>query len=154
MIYKSKYHPWVIMVSALILFLLSCNKQEDWFLNVPEFKDNSILLNTKTLTDTASYAIEGIYKVTKGADAFGDTLVLKKNRDRISLFGYKNSCYFILGSGSKDSQIVLEGYWRYALNDRIGLARFAINNADQLIGGDSTLTNITIRRIQQWIDSA
>lgn len=134
----------LISVTILVLFLIACTKQEDWFVGVPVFKDNSILKNTKALTDTTAYAMEGIYKLTNGADNFGDTLVLKQTRDKISLFGYKNGCYAILGAGTTGGKIVLEGYWRYALNDRTGLVRLTINSADQLIQGDTTINNIAL----------
>jgi glycerophosphoryl diester phosphodiesterase len=133
-----------VLIALLLLIPLSCNIQEDWLLDIPSFEGNSELTNTVALTDLSKYALEGIYRVTKGSDVFGDTLVLKQTRDKISLFGYKNGCYFILGNGSKGSQIILEGYWRHALNDKTGLARFVINAADNLIQGDTTLENITI----------
>ena len=131
-------------MAILFLSLTACNKQEDWFVDVPVFNDNSVLKNTKALSDSIVYAIEGIFKVNKGSENFGDTLVLKQTRDKISLFGYKNGCYVILGAGSTGGKIEFEGYWRYALNDRTGLTRLTINNADQLINGDTTINNITI----------
>jgi glycerophosphoryl diester phosphodiesterase len=123
--------------------MVSCETQIDYDLPVPAFSDGSSLLKSKPLSDSTMYLMEGIYKVTQGSDMFGDTLVLKKNRDKISLFGNKNGCYFICDAGSKDSQIILEGYWRYALNDRTGLARMTISDASKLIDGSSLVNKIT-----------
>ncbi|MBI5010694.1 MAG: glycerophosphodiester phosphodiesterase [Bacteroidia bacterium] len=113
-------------------------------LEIPQFPYNSILDGTTDLTDNCKYSLEGIYKVIDGFGFFGDTVVLKQTRDRISLFGYKNISYFILNAGQKNSEIFFEGYWRFAINDETGLARFNISNADKLISGDTTITNISI----------
>jgi glycerophosphoryl diester phosphodiesterase len=133
---------WKVALTIVVLTVFSCDKQEDWILDVPIFTTNSKLLKTTVLSDNAKYALEGIYKVTLGADMFGDTLVVKQTRDKISIFGYKNGCYFILGNGSVGSEIILEGYWRCALNDKTGLVSFSIPNADNLIQGDTSLTTI------------
>jgi glycerophosphoryl diester phosphodiesterase len=111
-------------------------------LSVPVFAGHSGLLDSLELSDSTKYALEGIYKVTQGSDMFGDTLVLKHTADKISLFGYKNGCYFILDAGSINSQIILEGYWRFALNDRTGLVRFTIDGAKKLIDGKTDLSSI------------
>ena len=113
-------------------------------LEIPRHSDNSILVGTTALTDNSKYSLEGIYKVIEGTGFFGDTVVLKHTRDKISLFGYKNISYFILDAGQKNSEIFFEGYWRFAINDETGLARFYISNADELITGDTTVTNISI----------
>lgn len=139
-----KYGQFTSLVIACLPFLFSCNKQNDWLLEVPLFTDNSILTGTTPLTDNCKYSIEGIYKVIDGIGFFGDTVVLKQTSDKISLFGHKNASYFILDAAQKNSEILFEGYWRFAINDETGLARFHISNADNLIAGDTTITNIAI----------
>ena len=139
-----KYRSPVSFVLAFLLALASCDVQNDWFLEVPQFPDISILSGADPLTDNCKYSLEGIFKVSDGSGLFGDTIVLKQTRDKISLFGNKNSSYFILDAGKKSSEILLEGYWRFAMNDETGLARFHINNADNLISGDTTAMDISI----------
>jgi glycerophosphoryl diester phosphodiesterase len=141
---SKKYGPLTSLVIACLLVLFSCNEQKDWLLEVPQFPDNSFLVGTTSLTDNCKYSIEGIYKVIDGIGFFGDTVVLKQTRDKISMFGYKNTSYFILDAGQKNSEILFEGYWRFAINDETGLAHFHISNADKLISGDTTITNISI----------
>ncbi len=130
------------LLTSIFILLLSCEKQVDFSLPVPVFAGQSGLLNSVELSDSAKYALEGIYKVKQGSDMFGDTLVLKQTGDKISLFGYKNGCYFILDAGSKNAQIILEGYWRFALNVRTGLVRFTIESASKLIDGKTDNTSI------------
>ena len=96
------------------------NKQKDWLLEIPQFGDNSILVGTTALTDNCKYSLEGIYKVIDGIGFFGDTVVLKQTSDKISLFGYKNISYFILNAGQKNSEILFEGYWRFAIKMKQG----------------------------------
>ena len=139
-----KYCSSPLLVTACLLVLFSCNKQKDWLLEIPQLPGNSILDGTSTLTDNCKYSLEGIYKVIDGQSFFGDTVVLKQTRDKISIFANKNISYFILNAGQKNSEILFEGYWRFAINDETGLARFYISNADKLISGDSTITNISI----------
>lgn len=139
-----KHSCWRIIFSIILVLMVSCEMQIDYELPVPAFSDGSSLLKSKPLSDSTMYLMEGIYKVTQGSDMFGDTLVLKKTRDKIAFFGNKNGCYFICDAGSKDSQILLEGYWRYALNDKTGLSRFTIMNAGKLIEGSTLEDKITV----------
>lgn len=132
---------------ALLLVLLliqSCDKQTDYELSVPKFTANSGLSGTSSLSNSSKFALEGIYKVTEGSEIFGDTLVLKQTKDKISLFGNKSGIYAILDAGSQDSKIILEGYWRYALNNRTGLISLTLNNAEQLIEGNASISKITL----------
>lgn len=128
----------------LVFSVISCEVQDDWFLEVPAFADGSVLTGTSPLTSQCRYAIEGIYRVIDGSDVFGDTIVMKNTGDKISLFGYKNGSYFILDAGIKNSDILLEGYWRHAFNDETGLARFHLSDAGQIIAGDTTVASIII----------
>ncbi len=121
---------------------LSCDLQKEWYLEVPDFTAGSEIPGCDTLSGSCKYALEGIYKVIDGSDMFGDTLVLKQTKDKISLFGYKNVAYFIMDGGSKGSEIFLEGYWRFAVDDETGLARLHIFNARGLIAGDTLLQDI------------
>lgn len=132
-----------VTLFALVL-VSSCELQDNWLLDVPSFNGDSQLTGTTGLSDSCKYALEGIYLVTKGMSTFGDTVVVKQTRDKISIFGYQNVCYFILDNGYKGSQIILEGYWRFAIGNKTGLARFTVTNANDLIRGDTSVTNITI----------
>lgn len=142
---KRQRNIWLVkLILPMLVWITSCELQDNWQLDVPSFKGNSQLTGTTALSDNCKYALEGIYLVTNGRSSFGDTVVVKQTRDKLSIFGYQNVSYFILDNGYKDSQIILEGYWRYAIGNKTGLARFTINNATDLIQGDTTVTNITI----------
>lgn len=130
---------WVL---ALVVLLVKCDVQKEWDLDTPSFMDKSGLTGTASLTDATKYALEGIYKVVEGSDMFGDTLVLKRTRDKISLFGLRNANYFILDDGSANNSLILEGYWRFAQNDNNGLVRLTLENAASLLQGD-TLSPVT-----------
>jgi glycerophosphoryl diester phosphodiesterase len=139
-----KYKHLYCTVIGLLLSLLSCEVQDDWFLEVPVFINGSSLTGSSPLTEQCKYALEGIYRVIDGSDIFGDTIILKNTGDKISLFGYKNGSYFILDAGIKNSEILFEGYWRHAFNDETGLARFHLYDAGQEIAGDTTVASIII----------
>jgi glycerophosphoryl diester phosphodiesterase len=130
-------------IFALVILLARCDIQEEWMLEVPSFLDKSELKEALPLTEKANYALEGIYRVVEGADMFGDTLVLKQTRDKISLFGLRNANYFIMDAGSKQNSIILEGYWRFAQNDNTGLVRLIMENAASILSGD-TLSPVTL----------
>lgn len=99
------------------LVVYGCNKYET--VPVPGFGPNSILTQTDPLGDTSKQIMTGVYQVLSGADRFGDTVIVKWNRDKISIF-CGNGCYMILAAGYLDSVIMIQGYWRYAFGDATG----------------------------------
>jgi|WetSurMetagenome_2_1015567.scaffolds.fasta_scaffold26357_3 glycerophosphoryl diester phosphodiesterase len=121
----------------------SCEVQDQWILEVPDAGSSSILQGSTPLPEGCKYAMEGIYRVSSGSDIFGDTVVLKNTGDRISLFGKKNGSYFILETGSKGNDILMEGYWRQAFNDNTGKARFLLSDAPEILSGDTTVSSIS-----------
>jgi glycerophosphoryl diester phosphodiesterase len=128
-----------IILCIPLLWFLSCSTDLDVL--VPDFGENSIIGETHPLVESAKQKMEGIYQVFEGADHFGSQVVLKWNGDYLSVFGEKNSCYFILQGGSLESVLFFEGYWRYATNTETGLAQFKIpsdTGGDYIVsGGDS-----------------
>jgi glycerophosphoryl diester phosphodiesterase len=114
----------------------SCEKQEDWLLTVPTFTE-SALAASATVSDSVKYRLEGIYKVISGTETFGDTLVIKSIKDKISVFGLKNGVFGITETGISDGNIILEGYWRQILNSNTGLLRFSIDASDSLLSTGS-----------------
>jgi glycerophosphoryl diester phosphodiesterase len=132
---------FVCLLNALSV-MISCDVQDQWLLDVPEFDGNSEIANAPSVSEQTAYALEGIYRVIQAADLLGDTIVPKHTGDRISLFGLKGGFYSILKSGVVGNSIILEGYWRYAQNDRTGLLRLKIENAANLLNGDTIFSDI------------
>jgi glycerophosphoryl diester phosphodiesterase len=139
-----KYRLRRIWLFPLLAFLASCNVQDQWLLDVPVIETGSVLTGTSGLSSGCKYAIEGIYHVISGSEVFGDTLVLKDTGNRISLFCKKDGSYFILDAGSRNSSIMLEGYWRKAFSDESGLTQISITDASALIEGDTTVMPVMI----------
>lgn len=111
----------------LLLYIFFSSCEPVYELVEPEFKDGSILTSTNPIADSIKTRIEGVYRVIKGADQFGDIVVAKWSGETLSLFGRKLGAYFILKSGSKDTLLLFEGKWRYAVSTETGLTRLAIN---------------------------
>lgn len=85
----------------------------------------------QTLTNIAKNKLEGIYKVTKGQEVFGDTLILKwNNLNNLSILGSNNGLYAVMKGVKKDSSIYVFGYWRYALNSETGTVNLQLNPID------------------------
>ena len=83
------------------------------------------------LTENSKGKLEGIYKVTKGNEVFGDTLILKwNNLNNLSIFGGINGLYAVTKGLKKDSSIYIYGYWRYALNSETGAINLQLNPSD------------------------
>jgi glycerophosphoryl diester phosphodiesterase len=59
--------------------------------------------------------------VNAGNDVFGDQVVIKWSRKKMSVF-CSDGHYFVFDAGQLDSVIMLQGYWRYCYNDNTGLA--------------------------------
>jgi glycerophosphoryl diester phosphodiesterase len=125
----SKLNTYKIIILLLIniIFISSCNNYD-----LPESINIKPPINDgKPLSDNAKTKFEGIYKVIKGKDKFGDTLVLKWNSQGIlSIFGGANGIYAITKGVKKDSSIYIYGYWRFGLNSETGAVNLQINQND------------------------
>ena len=85
----------------------------------------------QSLNNTSKRKLEGIYKVIKGREIFGDTLILKwNNLNNLSIFGGSNGLYAVTKGMKKDSSIYIYGYWRYALNSETGGINLQLNPSE------------------------
>ncbi len=114
---------FLVISLVFLVILVSCDTKVD--LVIPQFSDGSILEGTNQIPLAVRNLTEGVYKVTKGEKKFGQQVVLKWNRGKLSIYGAKLGIYFILSGGVKDSILYFEGKWRYAVNTEIGLVRLS-----------------------------
>jgi glycerophosphoryl diester phosphodiesterase len=123
-LYKTKQ-----LASGLLLLIgfVSCNNYD-----LPEIVNViSPISDGQTLSNVAKNKLEGIYKVTKGQEIFGDTLILKwNNLNNLSILGSNNGLYAVMKGLKKDSSIYVYGYWRYALNSETGALNVQLNPID------------------------
>lgn len=84
--------------------------------------------------------LEGVYDVLDGTDRIGQSVVIKATGTTLSIFTGKNAGLFVTHYGSIDSNIIIEGYWRYTQSSETGLVQFEIG-ADA--GGRAILRGIT-----------
>lgn len=112
---------------SLLILTISCNHYDlPETVNVMPPVGNGQVLNSNSKSK-----LEGIYKVTKGNEMFGDTLILKwNNLNNLSLFGGLNGLYAVTKGLKKDSSIYIYGYWRYALNSETGAINLQLNPPD------------------------
>ena len=135
---------YLIFISALFI-AVSCNPDES--VTVPKFSDDSFMEGTVALSEATKTRMEGVYKVVTGTELLGNKVILKWSKRGISIFGEKESVYLIMESGSRDSDIRFEGYWRYAVNSETGLIRLEIpsdNGGDELLSDTSSVTEIIV----------
>ena len=93
---------------------------------------------TKQLTQTSRVAMEGVYGLTSGTDAFGNMVAIKwtyviNNGDttfNVSGFFGKDIAYFICEGKQLNDSILLNGYWRKLANTQTGMMRLTIAPAD------------------------
>lgn len=117
----------LIIGLSLLTLTISCNEYD-----LPEVVNVTPPVSSRqALTNDSKSKLEGIYKVTKGNEIFGDTLILKwNNLNNLSIFGETNGLYAITKGLKKDSSIYIYGYWRYALNSETGAINLQINPTD------------------------
>jgi glycerophosphoryl diester phosphodiesterase len=132
----------IIILIASLLVIYSCNNEVD--ITNPVVDPSNFLSQTTPLPNNSKILMEGVYEVVEGKDLLGDQVVVKWNRDRLSIFAGKNGGYLILESGSLDSVIFFMGYWRYSTNTETGAATFYIpadDGGSNIISGtpDSTI---------------
>jgi glycerophosphoryl diester phosphodiesterase len=110
---------------AIFVFSSCYNNRLDVL--VPELPDDgSIIPDTTPLSASVKSKLEGVYEVVSGTDHFGNTVIMKIGGDRMSIFTNHNFGHVILKSGSLDSVIFFEGYWRYQSSTETGLANFRV----------------------------
>ena len=118
---RIKYIP----ILLIILFVVNgCNNYD-----LPEIVNiNPPITNGQSLNNTSKIKLEGVYKVMKGNEIFGDTLIFKWSKgDNLSIFGDKIGLYAVTKGVKKDSSIYVYGYWRYALNSETGAINLQLN---------------------------
>ncbi|MCX6245915.1 MAG: glycerophosphodiester phosphodiesterase [Bacteroidetes bacterium] len=108
----------IISILGMALLMAGCNKSKE--VTLPSAGPNSILKETYPLPDASRKVMDGIYTVSAGNDLFGDQVVIKWSRKKMSVF-CSDGHYFVLDVGQLDSVIMMEGYWRYCYNDNTGL---------------------------------
>lgn len=121
-------------ILLLISFIPSCT--QDTTVEVPEFSAGGKLVGTLPVGTSHIQLLNGIYDVVDGVDQLGKSVVVKRTGKTLSIFSGKNAALFVLQSGTVDSNLIFEGYWRYTQSSNNGLARFEIP-ADN--GGKSIL---------------
>lgn len=129
-----------ILIPLLLLGLIFPSCEPVYELVEPEFTVESILKGTDSLSYKIKERMQGVYRVVKGSAQFGDIVVAKWSGETLSLFGRRLGAFFILKGGSKDTLLLFEGKWRYAVSTETGLTRMVINNRTGL---DSLLQDST-----------
>ena len=132
----------ILFVSLLLFY--SCNNEVD--ITNPVVDPSNFLSQTTPLTNNSKLVMDGVYEVVDGKDLLGDQVVVKWNRDRLSIFSSKNGGYLVLEAGYLDSVIFFEGYWRYSTSSETGVVSFYIpsdEGGSKIILGDTTATTIS-----------
>jgi len=133
----------IIILFASLLLIYSCNNEVD-VIN-PVIDPSNFLSQTTPLPNSSKLVMEGIYNVLEGKELLGDSVVVKWNRDRLSIFSGKSGGYMVLNGGSLDSVIFFLGYWRYSTNLETGVANFYIpadSGGVEILSGDTSFTTI------------
>jgi glycerophosphoryl diester phosphodiesterase len=133
----------IIILFASLLFIYSCDNEVD-VIN-PVVDPSNFLSQTTPLPNSSKLVMEGVYEVTQGNDLLGDQVVVKWNRDRLSIFSEKNGGYIVMNGGSLDSVLFFLGYWRYSTNLETGVINFyipATEGGGQILSGDTANTLI------------
>lgn len=117
-----------LLAAGLGLFSLSC--EQDTVLQVPQFPGGGFLDQTYPLPQSVRDGLQGVYTVSGAEDAFGTTVILKWAGNTLSMFAGRNIAHMVLQAGVIDTVIVMEGFWRFGVNNSSGLVRLTINRED------------------------
>ena len=120
------------------LLMAGCNKSKE--VPVPTVGPNSLLSETYPLSDGSRKVMDGIYSVAAGNELFGNQVVIKWSRKKMSVF-CSDGHYFVFDAGQLDSVVMLQGYWRYCYNDETGLASGYIARDE---GGSDIMKSVTV----------
>ena len=124
---KLNIYKIIILLLINTLFISSCNNYD-----LPEsINVKPPITDGKPLSNSSKTKFEGIYKVMKGKEVFGDTLILKRNNKGVlSIFGGTNGVYAVTKGLTKDSSIYIYGYWRFGLNSETGTLNLRLNSSE------------------------
>jgi glycerophosphoryl diester phosphodiesterase len=113
----------------------------------PQWSDGGFLVNKQPIPENIKHKLEGVYVVEQGKDRFGDTVVVKWNREHLGIFAGVHVAYLDMEVGVADSAVYIQGYWRYQNAVSTGLAQLVISKdqGGRFIYGDPTITDTTIR---------
>jgi len=76
---------------CIVLLMAGCNKYKE--VQVPSAGPNSILKETYPLPDASRKVMDGIYTVNAGNDLFGDQVVIKWSRKKMSVFCFRRALF-------------------------------------------------------------
>ena len=133
----------IIILFASLLLMYSCNNEVD--ITNPVVDPSNFIGQTNPLPNSSKLVMEGIYDVVQGKELLGDSVAVKWNKDRLSIFSGKNGGYLVLNGGYLDSVIFFAGYWRYATSTETGVASFFIPSDEggaEIISADTAATTI------------
>ena len=126
--------------SIIILSLLFFSCKKEYRAPVPNVSGWDLFENSATqkLTSTSQSAMEGVYKLTKGNNQFGDLVALKwsfvieKSDTTFHLSGFfgKDIAYFICEGKILNGSILLNGYWRKMVSVATGIIRLTVKPQD------------------------
>ncbi len=115
---------------------------------VEPIDEGGILQDKNSIPNSVQPLVNGIYKVVEGNSNFGDYAVVKMVRNHLSIFCERNSSYFVMNSGEKDSTFYFEGFWRFSQDKNIGKAVLQIDKKEGgslLLAGNSKNLGIVIK---------
>jgi glycerophosphoryl diester phosphodiesterase len=114
----------LILGFSFLILMIGCN-----IYDLPEVINvNPPVTGGQALSANSKGKLQGVFRVLKGNEVFGDTVILKWNGlDNLSIFGENVGVYAITKGVKKDSTVYIYGYWRYALNSETGALNFEIN---------------------------
>lgn len=112
--------------AALAMAAGSCNVRSR--VVHPTFANGGLLRDAAPLTASALAQLQGVFDVESVDDVFGADVASRASPGRISFFGAKEAVFAILEGGCLQggTQLVLEGYWRYATTTDTGLVRMFV----------------------------
>jgi glycerophosphoryl diester phosphodiesterase len=132
----------LILFISLLLFY-SCNNEVEVI--TPTVDPDNFLSQTTPLPENVKPIMDGVYEVTAGKELVGDQVVVKWNRDRLSIFSGKDGGYIVLESGYIGEDIYFFGYWRYSTSTETGAVDFTIpanEGGSEILSGDTSFTTI------------
>jgi glycerophosphoryl diester phosphodiesterase len=129
----------VVLLACLFSgVIFSCDIQDQWSFESSLPSERMVHDNSFAFTEDEKNNLEGIYKVVSGNEFIGDTLVFKVIRNKLSVFASKDGFYSILGVKRDSLNLIFEGEWRYALNEKKGKVEMK-SNYNRLMGEEHKL---------------
>jgi glycerophosphoryl diester phosphodiesterase len=110
---------------------------------------NAIEMSTSVISDNGRTAMDGVYAVDDGKEAFTDTVSVRWVDNRLCIYTASTAVLCETAAGLRGDTVIADGYFRFIRSDRTGRFRYRVEPSEggEDIASDKQNAQVTIRGV-------